>query len=141
VILEKNKTFIINSKVIFFLLYCRKKENMKTNYQPIVVKKSTQMLEVLEELDFFTEHEIKNKQYVFDYFCDVFTEKFINGEINDNDIIINEYEFHKYLTEIILISTLQSLKENNLVDSIEDENNEEVFFLTELGKNTVSKIK
>jgi Fe2+ or Zn2+ uptake regulation protein len=114
---------------------------MKINYQPIVVKKSTQMLEVLEELDFFTEHEIKNKQYVFDYFCDVFTEKFINGEINDNDIIINEYEFHKYLTEIILISTLQSLKENNLVDSIEDGNNEEVFFLTELGKNTVSKIK
>lgn len=114
---------------------------MKTNYQPIVVKKSTQMLEVLEDLDFFTEHEINNKQYVFEYFCDVFTEKFIKGEITDDDIIINEYEFHKYLTEIILISALQSLKENNLVDSIEDENNEEVFFLTELGKNAVKKNK
>ena len=68
---------------------------MKTNYQPIVVNNATKMFKVLEEENFFNEFEIKDKQFVFDYFCDFFTEKFIKGEYQDTDITISFDEMEK----------------------------------------------
>jgi len=114
---------------------------MNNHYQPIVVKKSTKMMELLDELDFFKENEISDRQFVFEYFCDVFTKKFINGELSDDDVTFHENEIEKYLIDIIIKNTIQSLINDGIVSSIEDENNEELFFLTNLGKNILKKIK
>jgi predicted transcriptional regulator len=47
----------------------------------------------------------------------------------------------KFLREIVAGSILMELQEKGIVDSIEDENNEERFFLTDLGKNLANDIK
>ena len=113
---------------------------MKTNYQPIVVNNATKMFKVLEEENFFDEFEIKDKQFVFDYFCDFFTEKFIKGEYQDTDITISFDEMEKCLLEITIKDTLYSLTKEGIVNVVEDENNEEQFFLTGLGKNIAKKL-
>jgi predicted transcriptional regulator len=46
----------------------------------------------------------------------------------------------KFLREIVAGSILMELQEKGIVDSIEDENNEERFFLTDLGKNLAKDI-
>jgi hypothetical protein len=114
---------------------------MKTNYQPIVVNNATKMFKVLEEENFFDEFQIENKQFVFEYFCDFFTEKFINDEFNDGDITISTDEMEKCLLDIAIKDTLYSLSKEGIVDVIEDENNEEQFFLTNLGKDVAKKLK
>ena len=84
--------------------------------------------------------QIENKQFVFDYFCDFFTEKFIKGEYQDTDITISFDEMEKCLLEITIKDTLYSLTKEGIVNVVEDENNEEQFFLTGLGKNIAKKL-
>lgn len=114
---------------------------MIKNYQPIVVDNATRMFEVLEEENFFTDFQIENREFVFEYFCDFFTEKFIKGDYEDMNINITNEEMEKCLIEITIKDSLYTLTEEGIVGIIEDENNEEQFFLTDLGKNIVKKIE
>jgi len=114
---------------------------MKINYQPIVINNTTKMIKILEEENFFDEFKIGDKQFVFEYFCDFFTEKFIKGEFNDGDITISTDEMEKCLLEIAIKDTLYLLSKEGIVDVIEDENNNEQFFLTNLGKDVAKNLK
>lgn len=44
------------------------------------------------------------------------------------------------MDEIIVLGTLNSLREKGIIDCIENEKNEEMFFLTKEGKEIGSKI-
>lgn len=114
---------------------------MKVNYQPIVVDNATKMFKVLEEENFFNEFQINDKKFVLDYFCEFFTEKFIKGECSDTDMTISFEEMEKCLLDITIKDTLYSLTKEGVVNVIEDENNEEQFFLTKLGKDIVKKME
>jgi hypothetical protein len=113
---------------------------MNKNYQPIVVDNATKMFKVLEEENFFSDFQIENREFVFEYFCDFFTEKFINGEYDNTNIDISNDEMERCLLDITIKDTLHTLTKEGIVDMIEDENNDEQFFLTDLGKNIVKKI-
>jgi hypothetical protein len=113
---------------------------MGTFYQPHIVKEAEKFVDSLEESGFFTDFEIEDKGFALNYFCEKLTEKFIQGTLETNEKIFNEEEFDKYLNEIMVGSVLYELRKNGIVDSIEDENNEERFFLTEKGKQIASKI-
>ena len=114
---------------------------MNKNYQPIVVNNATKMIEVLDEEKFFLDFQIENRQFVFEYFCDFFTEKFIKGDYDDININITNEEMEKCLIEITIKDSLYSLTKEGIVDMVEDENDEEQFFLTDLGKNIIKKIE
>jgi ribosomal protein S25 len=64
---------------------------------------------------------------------DKLTEKFINGELENEDLFVSG-EFVGMLQMIIAENVLRELQKKGLITSYEDENTEEVFFLTELGK-------
>jgi hypothetical protein len=67
--------------------------------------------------------------------CRILTDKFINGELNESDTeLLTAKEAEDYLNLVITESVLRSLQERGLIGSYEDENTEEVFFLTEMGK-------
>ena len=115
---------------------------MSKFYQPIVIDKAKEILFVLRESDFFAEYEIQDETFAMDYLCDKLTIKFINGELDEDSYenLFNEDDMEQFLKEIIAGSLLYELQANGIVDSIEDENNEERFFLTDKGKEIAKNI-
>jgi len=116
---------------------------MSKFYQPIVIDKAKEILFVLRESDFFTEYEIEDETFAMNYLCDKLTIKFINGQLDEDSFedLFNEDEMEKFLREIIAGSLLTELQANGIIDSIEDENNEERFFLTDKGKEIAKEIE
>jgi hypothetical protein len=115
---------------------------MKPIYQPIVLKHAENIIEVFNESGFFEDYEIEDKSYAMGYLCDKLTDKFILGELNEDidEYVFTEDEMEKILREIIAGTYLTELQDKGLVDSIEDNNDEERFFLTDLGKEWADRI-
>lgn len=108
---------------------------MSKVYQPIVIKETENLIEGLIESDFFKDYEISNYTYAKSYLLDVMTEKYIDGSLDDVEReLFTEEEFTKILQEIVAGTVLYELKEMGLIESYEDDNTEEMFFLTDKGK-------
>ena len=89
----------------------------------------------MEESNFFKDYEIENFDFAIKYLNDKLTEKFISGKLDEeSDDIFEEEEFNVILREIIAGTILTELKHKGLVNSYEDDNTEELFFLTKKGK-------
>lgn len=108
---------------------------MSKIYQPIVIEETEHLISGLKESLFFDDYQIEDLTYVRQHLLDVMTDKFIKGELDENiDEIFSEDEFTKLLQELVAGSLLYELKQKGLVNSYEDENTEETFFLTDEGK-------
>lgn len=115
---------------------------MNKVYQPIVIEETEYFIEGLKEANFFEDYDIKDLTFVRTHLLDIFTEKFINGLLNDDELeLFTEEEFDKLLKELVAGSILFELKEKGFVDSYEDEDTEEMFFLTDEGKKYVKNVK
>ena len=112
---------------------------MNKIYQPIVIEKTNDIIESL--IDFFNDYEIESLDFAKEYLCDKLTEKFINGELEEDEIgnvlLFTESEFEVILKELIAGSILYELKDKGLVGSYEDNTTEETFFLTKKGKKAL----
>ena len=116
---------------------------MSKIYQPIVIEMANEIITDLTESEFFADYDIQSTVFAEKYLLDKLTEKFILGELeNDDDEflgVFNDEEFDVVLREIVAGSVLYELKEKGLVDSYEDETTEEMFFLTKKGKRVMKK--
>ena len=116
---------------------------MNKIYQPIVIEMTNEIISDLTESEFFADYEIQSTVFAEKYLLDKLTEKFIIGELeNDDDEflgVFNDEEFEVVLREIVAGSVLYELKEKGLVDSYEDDTTEEMFFLTKKGKRLMKK--
>ena len=110
---------------------------MKTIYQPEIKKYAEEIISDLKEADFFVENEIENFEFVNDYWCNFLTQKFITSGLNPEEGLFTEDEFDTILKELVVGNLLYSLKEKGYLNSYEDDNTEETFFLTEKGKEFV----
>jgi len=112
-------------------------------YQPIVIEKCDIILESLTE--FFEDYEIDSLDFATKYLCDKLTEKFILGELDNEDedtlFLFTEEEFEIILKELIAGSVLYDLKQKGYVESYEDDTTEEMFFLTKKGKKFLKEEK
>jgi hypothetical protein len=97
----------------------------------------------LTESEFFADYDIQSTVFAEKYLLDKLTEKFILGELENEDDeflgVFNDDEFEVVLREIVAGSVLYELKERGLVDSYEDDTTEEMFFLTKKGKRVMKK--
>ncbi len=108
---------------------------MNKIYQPSVIEKADELIQVLIEENFFYDYEIEDFNFAKGYLRDKLTEKFILGTLeSEDDDIFTEKEYEVILREIVAGSILNELKMKGLVDSYEDDNTEEMFFLTPRGK-------
>jgi hypothetical protein len=115
---------------------------MSKIYQPIVLEKADAFIESLVESEFFKDYEINSTDLAKKYICDRLTEKFISGQLDEiTDEFLTEEELDTYLREIVAGSLLYELKEKGLMNSYEDDDTEETFFLTDEGKVILEKIK
>ena len=116
---------------------------MSKIYQPIVIEMTNEIITDLVESEFFADYEIQSTEFAKKYLQDKLTEKFILGELDNNEDeflgVFNDDEFDIVLREIVAGSVLYELKEKGLVDSYEDDSTEEMFFLTEEGKKHMKK--
>ena len=116
---------------------------MSKIYQPIVVEMTNEIITDLTESEFFADYEIQSTVFAEKYLLDKLTEKFILGELENEDDeflgVFNDDEFEVVLREIVAGSVLYELKEKGLVDSYEDDTTEEMFFLTKKGKRVMKK--
>jgi hypothetical protein len=111
---------------------------MNKVYQPIVIEETDYFIEGLAESGFFEDYDIKDLTFVRTHLLNIFTEKFINGLLNDDDLeLFGEDEFDTLLKELVAGSILFELKGKGYIDSYEDEDTEEMFFLTDEGKKHV----
>lgn len=112
-------------------------------YQPVVIEKCDIIIDSLN--DFFEEYEIESLDFAKKYLCDKLTEKFILGELNEEEddtlFLFTEEEFEVILRELIAGSVLYDLKQKGYVESYEDETTEEMFFLTKKGKKFLKEEK
>jgi hypothetical protein len=115
---------------------------VKKIYQPFIIEKSKHIIGLLEESNFFNDYEIEDTSFAQDYISNILTEKFITGDFDFDEItheIFTENEFDSLLKNIIAGSVLEQLKKKGMVDSYEDTNSEEMFFITEKGKEFLKK--
>ena len=116
---------------------------MSKIYQPIVIEMTNEIITDLTETDFFVDYDIQSTVFAEKYLLDKLTEKFILGELENEDDeflgVFNDDEFEVVLREIVAGSVLYELKERGLVDSYEDDTTEEMFFLTKKGKRVMKK--
>jgi len=129
----------------FLIIICNRQILMIMNkiYQPIVIEMTNDIITDLTESEFFADYDIQSTVFAEKYLLDKLTEKFIIGELeNDDDEflgVFNDDEFEVVLREIVAGSVLYELKEKGLVDSYEDDTTEEMFFLTKKGKSAMKK--
>lgn len=110
-------------------------------YPQIVIDNTNIIINELKSINFFTENEIEDLTFANQHLLNFFQERYVDYILKDNDIYdITNDEFNTLLTEIIIGTHLYELKEKGVIDSIKDENENDVFFLTEKGKKIAKDI-
>ena len=111
-------------------------------YQPIVIEETEQLINGLIESQFFSDYQITDLTYARGYVLDKMTEKYISGQLMDEESeLFTEEEFTQMLKEIVAGTILNDLKEQGYLDSYEDDDTEEMFFLTDEGKKYLKEIE
>lgn len=112
------------------------------SYLPKIVEISEEMINILIEDQFFIDFEITDYSYAKKRICDELTAKFIAGELDFEDgELFTDDELDVILKEIASESLLRELEKSGYINSYEDDDVEEVFFLTEKGKKEVERLK
>lgn len=106
------------------------------NYPPSVSEITEKLLESLTEEKFF-EEEQADYDITFKRFADSALSKWVKGDDMED---FSEEEFSSILRYSIVESDLVRLNKKGLLDSMEDENGETVYFLTEKGKSEMSSL-
>jgi hypothetical protein len=111
-------------------------------YQPIVIEETENILEGLNLSGFFKDYGIEDQTFAKQHLLDIMSEKYLQSLLGqENDELFTEEEFNRTLHTIIVGSLITELKEDGLMDSYIDHNNEEIFFLTDEGKIELKNIE
>lgn len=118
---------------------------MKKTFQPFIVAKAEEMIIFMKtDYDVFENLGIKSTEYTKERLCDILTEKFINGEYDENDDIGDLFPDDKllmsFLAEMATKSDLDNLIEKGLVGSLDDDTGRDYYFVTEKGKECVKQM-
>ena len=106
-------------------------------YPTSVADVTERLLEGLEEAEFFAKEEA-DYNVTFKRFADFFLGRWVNGEELED---FPEEEFSNILNKSIIESDIKRLSDRNLLDCIEDEKGETLYFVTEKGKKEMEKLK
>lgn len=82
-------------------------------------------------------------EMVNDIIYNIIGPKSLERYLNDGNVVIqftDETEGAKFIIEIIAHASILNLKSQGLVDTIEDENGQEIIFITEAGRKVANKI-
>lgn len=104
-------------------------------YPNSVSELTEKLLEGLEEEGFF-EKEGADYNITFKRFADSVFKNWLSGEDLEN---ISEEEFSQILNLSIIQSDLESLRDRGVLETIENDEGEPMYFLTDKGKGEMEK--
>ena len=107
----------------------------KTNYPESVEERIQTCMEVLEDAYKHTFNEYnfeRHKDYLQEVIGNIFFQEWLKG--TDDEAIFDEEYVHKLIVMADVNAELEDMEKNGYIDSIEDEDGNEVVFLTEKGK-------
>ena len=111
-------------------------------YLPKIQEITEGIIATLVDDNYFIDFEISSQDYARKRISDELTIKFLeNGLNNEEDGYLSEDEFDIILKEIVAEDLLRSLQKRGLLHSYEDDNTEEIFFLTTLGKEEIVNLE
>lgn len=108
---------------------------MSSVYPEIVEQRINESIAILKSEDYLKENNI-DEEVIKDLFGQIYLPKFIKGE----KLILTIEEYESLIRESMAQSTLNSLMNKGLIDGIEDEHGEMVYFLTPKGKELGQKL-
>jgi hypothetical protein len=112
-----------------------------THTPKIVLEHLEKILRGLNESFFFEDYEITD-DYAKKLFTELLIEKYIiDPSMEQDQFFWSEEEFERILEKIIAGSIMYEMVNDGILNSYEDENTEEVFFLTEKGKKLTEELK
>lgn len=107
---------------------------MTKSYQPIVVQETENIVQGLVLSNFFKDHGIEDYTFATEHISEILSSKDESTLTNMEVELFTEDEFNDLLNTIIVGSHIKELKEHGYMDSYKDDNNDEIFFITEEGK-------
>jgi len=110
------------------------------SYLPKIETITEEIIQTLVEDEFFKDFEIEDYSYARKRFAEELTKKFLVNGLDEENGIFNEDEFDTILKEIAAEDVLRSLQKKGFINSYEDEGVEEIFFLTEKGREEMKNI-
>lgn len=109
-------------------------------YLPKIETITEEIIQTLIEDEFFKDFEIEDYSYARKRIAEELTNKFLINGLDEENGIFSDDEFDKILKEIAAEDVLRSLQKRGLINSYEDENTEEIFFLTEKGREEMKNV-
>ena len=128
-----------------FIVNFVKKDIMEKIYQPFIITKADEIINFMKTgFDVFEDIGVKSTEYTKERLCDILTERFIKGEYNENDEILdifsNDDILTSFLSEISIQSDLKSLIDKGLIGLLDDDNGRDFYFVTKKGKECVKQM-
>ena len=109
-------------------------------YLPKIETITEEIIQTLIEDEFFKDFEIEDYSYARKRIAEELTNKFLINGLDEENGIFSDDEFDRILKEIAAEDVLRSLQKRGLINSYEDENTEEIFFLTEKGREEMKNV-
>ena len=111
-------------------------------YLPKIQEITEGIIATLVDDNYFIDFEISSQDYARKRISDELTLKFLENGLNNEEYgYLSEDEFDVILKEIVAEDLLRSLQKKGLLNSYEDDNTEEIFFLTTLGKEEIVNLE
>lgn len=108
---------------------------MVTSFLPEIKKQTNNLISKPQFKDILEKENITDTFFLEYQINELLTKKFINDEYSiSEEVVLSEEEIENIINSTILYNTLKKLKKLGLIDVISNENDEEVYFLTEMGK-------
>jgi hypothetical protein len=112
------------------------RDYMEGTYPDQVNKYVVDVVDLLLEDGFFQEEEIDPR-----IFYRVLADRILQNWLQNVPLKLDEKEMMEVITRAAASSVLENLKKKGVINSVEDEDGEEHFFLTEEGKKIAESIQ
>jgi hypothetical protein len=111
-----------------------------TNY-PSTVKKWVDETEYHLGDEFFSPYLFSNLEIARNTYREIAGNAALQSWLSNGDVILTDDVMETILNDTIVYSAIYSLQKKNLIDSIEDEKGEKVFWLTKEGRALITTAK
>lgn len=110
---------------------------MKTNYPNTVQEWLDQLYGKLKKDGFFEDQElgIDSEKNVYHHFQEILGDAALQSWLKEGEVTLEGKELTILLFQVVVKSHVEELKNEGTVDTIEDENGDEVMWITKQGKN------
>ena len=115
---------------------------MKNTYPVTVQEWLDNLYDYLKTEGFFEGEELEdsNEENVMSNFYEIVGKSALQSWLENGEVRLEEKQLSKLLYQVVIKVHVEELMKSGMVDSIEDENGEEVMWLTPKGKDINKKL-